>query len=998
MAFDLSTARIAKPAGFDMATAKVADPMVPRSPPETRPRAEVEAELAQRQAASAAADKTNSMLNVVEPLVRGTGQALTGLAKGVVGLPAMVEDAVAAIDARVSGVDDNPRFFRGSMDFLSPPELAPRNAPERFTSTASEIAGGALSGTAAGGAIAASPTAGPVARAVGTALTEMPGRQGISALTGAGAGTAAHEAGAGPLTEMLATVLGGGAAFAGAKPNAGFGTGPITPGGRGVRPHGPEVELARQMGIPLAPDAVAAQHLRYAPDGGVGGVPGRFRSSVAGPEADFTLRANAANRITNLAARELGLPEGKITPEAIEAVRAPANAIFDRTAREVPMVAPDAELMQAIEGLGANPRNNPLLETSRPIEILRERLATAGPVETQFVLDAIRQWRRNARTLFQSADDPAKHEMAGAYRAAADAFESAIERTATATGNPQLVADLRGARTVLAKTHNVEDALVGTDVDAGRLAKIGEKAPLSGVLADIATVGTNFGDSVRPIVGAQYPTPSLTQSLINRTYLGRRLGGERLIPGMLEDPFQNQFGMADPNYGMNPGRPDFPPSPPAAPPPAPPPGGRFPWTPAGEGPLSLADEIGGGVPFSETQLPPTGGDGVALVDQGPPDFFGASDIPDTGGLALEDALAGPDMRPAIPGYAAEPFSPTQNGAPGLQPGTSVGMADPLMPEPGPFGPDPGPFPRGPNDATPFGRGPKAGGRGATPDNLGFAPDNAYELPNLGDLIAGLKQGGPESPYGKLPAELQALADVLTGAAPEGSGNASGDLFAALGTEPGPPGPMAPPKGSRGLGDIFSGLDATAEPTGQAAPADFGDLIPPEALGFAPPKPKAPKAAKAAAPAKLRVDDSAPANAIKDRHIPPGSLLISQGPKGNPSRWIALERIDGRLRTRSINAERYKAENPGAKGAGKELYLEAARQAAERKLPWDMDSSLTKDAFYALDSLFRDGRLQAEGWDKVRQQLLDIYEAGDNVAKNPAGDKPWIEDIRLGPTE
>lgn len=269
------------------------------------------------------------------------------------------------------------------------------------------------------------------------------------------------------------------------------------------------------------------------------------------------------------------------------------------------------------------------------------------------------------------------------------------------------------------------------------------------------------------------------------------------------------------------------------------------------------------------------------------------------------------------------------------------------------------------------------------------------MPDLGDLIAGAKQGAPESPYGNLPPELQALADVLTGAAPEGSGGALGDLFGALGTEPGPAGPMAPPKGSRGLSDIFSGLDATAEPTGQAAPADFGDLLPPEAMGAPPAKPKA---ARAAPTAKLRVEDSVPANAIKDRHLPPNSLLISQGPKGNPSRWIALERINGRLRTRSINAERYKAENPDAKGAGKELYLEAARQAQQRQLPWDSDSSIDESAFHALDSLFSSGQLQAKGWDKVRQQLLDIYATGDKKAKNPAGDKPWIEDIRLGSTE
>ena len=54
MPFDLTTARKATPSGFDVSTARV--PGSPKSPPETRPRAEVEAELRQRLADSETAD------------------------------------------------------------------------------------------------------------------------------------------------------------------------------------------------------------------------------------------------------------------------------------------------------------------------------------------------------------------------------------------------------------------------------------------------------------------------------------------------------------------------------------------------------------------------------------------------------------------------------------------------------------------------------------------------------------------------------------------------------------------------------------------------------------------------------------------------------------------------------------------------------------------------------------------------------------------------------
>lgn len=960
-------------------------------------RADLEAQLVQD---NAAADEAQRNLDAIAPFeepVRQIARPLTALARGnpLVSIPAMVEAPIAAGYEAITG-DKAMRPFGDAYSALRPPELAPRNDAEHYADTGAEFMGGVVGGLGAGEILVKS--GGDVARRVGQTLLDTPDLQALSALTGATGVETVRREGGGPVAQTLAGLAAGAAPFAAGGMHApGAPPAPI----RNPRPFGDPVASARRIGLSLEPAAVEAQAQLASPEGVMPSVPGTRRAAFAGPELPVKQTIENAKKIDAYAAQEIGLPPGTPLDDASLAMaKGPQNAVYNELEQRVPLMEKDMQLALAVDDLGAAQRNNQLLDTSPEVERLRSRLMDADPmVPTGDVLAAIRTFRSRARTLFRSVDDPGKLEMAHAYRAAASALEDNLLRAAQQSGDAGLVARMQEARTTLAKIHNVEDASYGGHLDPQILAKIAEKSPLTGYLADIASAAVHFPGTVRSPVGVAIPTPSMTGMIASAGYYARRRLGEGLIPGMVSERFQGKYGEFDPNYNPMDTRPDFPsPAPPMGPPaPPPPPDGRYPWSPAGEGPLSLADEIGGGVPFSETQLPPTGGEGVALADQVAPDFFGASNIPDTGGLSLADNPLGEMLGSGV-GVERYPFTPTQTDAPGLQPGASVGMSDPLMPEPGPFGPDPMPTPRGPNDAPPFGRGPKVGGRGPGPDNLGFAPDNAHELPNLGDLIAGLRQGAPESPYGKLPPELQALADVLTGAAPEGGSGGLGDLFAALGTEPGPAAPMAPPKGSRGLGDVFSGLDATAEPTGQAAPADFGDLIPPEALGLTPPAPKAPRAPKAATPAKLRVEDSVPANAIKDRHLPPNSLLISQGPKGNPSRWIALERINGRLRTRSINAERYKAENPDAKGAGKELYLEAARQAQQRQLPWDSDSSIDESAFHALDSLFSSGQLQAKGWDKVRQQLLDIYATGDKKAKNPAGDKPWIEDIRLGSTE
>jgi hypothetical protein len=951
MAFDLSTARPYKPTGFDLTTARPYG--APASPPETRPRAEVEAELAQREAASNDATAKADRLGPFREPVRIAGRAATALARGALGLPRLLETAVTAPLSAVVGSEVKGPVQR-AQEFMSPTELAPQNPNERTVDLIEEFTGGAATGIGAGNA--AAKAASPVTRAVGESLSAMPGRQLAGAVTGASAAADVEQNRYDyrnvPWPDITMPLLAGAAPFIGAPGTAGE-VAPVRP----PRPFGADVEHARQLGVTLEPGSVAAKAQLSSPQGEMPTVPGRFREAAAG--AEFPVRNTIENNklFNTYTNRELGLTEGtQMDPAALDAAKGPANAAYDHLALVIPELVHDEELTRAFSALGETRRDNPYLQNRHDVEQLRDQLLSVDRASSQQALDAIRQYRRDARILFKRADDPAAQDAADSYRQAADALEEALDRAAARSGDPTLVQTVRDARTRLAKINNVEDALNGTNVDAHALARLAERGvPLSGYLKEMARVATNFPSETRSATGLSIPEPFTNSAFANLRYAGRRLLGDRLIPNMLSENFQGKYGEFDPNYrpgfgGNGTPWPPAPPTPPTAPPPAPPPpDGRFPHARAGEGPLGLADQLTGGVPFSETQIPPAGGDGFNLAEALSPDF-GASNAPDVPGMTLPgplDAMLGSGVGPG-----ETPFTPTQTAAPGLQPGRSIGLADQLAPEPGPFGPDVSPTPPGPNDPTPFTRGPRAGGPDTRPGALGLAPENAHELPNgLGDLLA--------SP------EAKSLVDRLLGGFTDGNspaGNPLDALSAALGLDNTPPGPMNPPKGPRGLRGLGDELTKSGlEPP--AAPGEFPDL----ALEDSP--------ARGTAPPDF--------DAIKDAP-PDGSVTLGDG----KARSIVVRPIDGRIRIQHTEV----APEMQGQGLNRQNITSALNYAKTKNMPLDSDVSFTRAAWKSWKSALDAGVFKG---DYDRAAIEAAFERDPGVARNPSGE-PWIRNIDFGP--
>lgn len=633
---------------------------------------------------------------------------------------------------------------------------------------------------------------------------------------------------------------------------------PMAPEGfvRNPKPAGNAAAQARRMGFILDPSDVQTAAQLEAPVGDVPRVPGKWTASYAGPEFRSAASAENAKIVSAGARRELGVDSATPLNETTYAMaKGSHNAVYNTLEQRVPTTVLDGQAIQDIADIGRRERENPLVESDVGVDRLYARLAdsaSGGQVATSDVLHAIRKYRARSRTLFQSpggANPVATQEMAHAYRNAADALEGALMRTAESTGDASLVQAMQQSRAALARIHNLEDATIGGFIDPQLVLKLRDNgAPLTGFLAEVADAAQHFPNTVNLPLGARSPTPNMSQMLATTEFGKRRIGGEMLIRPLLREGFQSKFGSREPGFNPSDTRPDFPPPPPPAP--GAPPDGRYPWSPAGEGPLSLVPDEGG-LPFSESQLPALGGDGLALSDQVVPDLFRGADVSAADGLALPGVLDGPDLGPILPRWGAEPFSETQP----LQPGAAIGAADhygvgpsrpgemqlgdlfvgPHAPQvetgPGRLWTDPDGAPNFPPEGA--GRAPAVtGGRPVGPRDMGPADLRTVDetLPQrLSDLQQPIQLPGQIGSYGTLEPELQALADVLMGRESPGGAvvpyNALQGLADALGVNldrPGPTPPMNPPRGSRGLRGQRDALEASRE-TPPAAPEEFPAL-------------------------------------------------------------------------------------------------------------------------------------------------------------------------------
>lgn len=177
-------------------------------PADPAARAKAEAELHAAEAAptpTAFGVPAGGALDAVRTGVRQGARGITAAARGVLGLPQLLESAITApanyFGANVQGPVAQTR------EFLSPAELRPQNRTEEIADTGTEAVGGLLGGGALGEALQVGKLYG-AANNVGKVLTSNYGAQLGGALAGAGAAEATKSAGGGEVAQTLASLAG----------------------------------------------------------------------------------------------------------------------------------------------------------------------------------------------------------------------------------------------------------------------------------------------------------------------------------------------------------------------------------------------------------------------------------------------------------------------------------------------------------------------------------------------------------------------------------------------------------------------------------------------------------------------------------------------------------------------------------------------------------------------------------------------------------------------
>lgn len=397
--------------------------------------------------------------------------------------------------------------------------------------------------------------------------------------------------------------------------------------------------LARELDFKITPAYASIQPERV----GMAQT-GIFKQRIAGPA--FNSRFQVENQqIANMrAAEDIGVDPNIPLSQSVQVPIQNFANISQEIADVLVSVRPDQQFMQEVNSLGARLRENPALAADPGIEALRLRLAGIERMNGQQLLDAIRTYRHDAGIYFKSLDDPNKHAVGHALRDAADLVEGLMVRQLEAGGLTDLATNFQNARVAAAKAHDIQNALVGDNVDIGYLGRVGGDR-LTGRLQDMARIAEEFPEltrhqsKIRPDQGAM----SLAFSPI--TLGTQRAFGRNIVEHLLGDEFQNAYGRFNPLRYSN----ENPPPPRTMASQATGGSDPFGFTPDGNVPPAAPFRGGGGAPELELvpddvpggeQLPPAANrPGDLTAEQVPPTRGDIDFTPEPRSLSSELELA-----------------------------------------------------------------------------------------------------------------------------------------------------------------------------------------------------------------------------------------------------------------------------------------------------------------------------------------------------------------------
>lgn len=293
--------------------------------------------------------------------------------------------------------------------------------------------------------------------------------------------------------------------------------GALSAAGQGVANAGAKFfqKRAADEALRQSVNAPIDQTLRDALDAGLVATPSSVNPSWfnairegTGGKAAVAQDASVRNATTvdALSRRAVGLPEDTpLTSEAMQAVRDKAYQSGYAPLEKAGQLNVSPEYTQALDAITANrssaARSFPGAASPDLKAIVEGYKPPSGAFDVGDALKAAQVLRKDATAAFRKGDN----EVGSAKRAISDEIENEIERQLVASGQsngPDLVQKFRDARKLMAKSHDVEDAIIegGGTVDARKFgAMLQRGAPLTDELRTIGAFANNFPKAVQPV-------------------------------------------------------------------------------------------------------------------------------------------------------------------------------------------------------------------------------------------------------------------------------------------------------------------------------------------------------------------------------------------------------------------------------------------------------------------------------------------------------------------
>jgi hypothetical protein len=205
-----------------------------------------------------------------------------------------------------------------------------------------------------------------------------------------------------------------------------------------------------------------------------------LKESFAGKTATAQEAAvGNASKFEQAARRDLHLADDvAVTPEAAQAAREQAYQLGYKPIEQIPAINWNPEFIKGVDALSPKGKGGAVRSPAQSqIDELLASLKDQNQWTGEQLVRDIRALREQSRANYGAANraggDAAKTDLARVQGGAADL----LEKLATDNlGDATLVTNLRAARRIIAKSHDVEDALIpGGGVDARKWAKNAEK-------------------------------------------------------------------------------------------------------------------------------------------------------------------------------------------------------------------------------------------------------------------------------------------------------------------------------------------------------------------------------------------------------------------------------------------------------------------------------------------------------------------------------------------